>query len=219
MVERNSGARLYNYVRRYTTLSSALHLLQTRQLTLLSPNKWDDANDVAFMEFFREAQGIPSVMAACFAMSKETYHHWKVFTDGMEGICIEFDRKALTNSLHATPGILLGPVNYLQVRELQAFEEKQIDKLPFAKRDGYKDEREWRVIARCEEPGRQTYEVDIDLSAINRIVLNPWLPPVLADNLRGVIRSINGCERLKIEASRLTNSDQWKAAGRKLAKL
>ena len=37
------------------------------------------------------------------------------------------------------------------------------------------------------------------------------------DNLRVIIRGLPGCAKLKIEASALTNSARWKAAGKKLA--
>lgn len=59
--------------------------------------------------------------------------------------------------------------------------------------------------------------IAIDLASITRLVLNPWMPPVLADNLRSIIRGLPGCAKLKIEASALTNSARWKAAGKKLA--
>ena len=57
------------------------------------------------------------------------------------------------------------------------------------------------------------------IGAVALIVIGPEKPLVegLADNLRAIIRSLPGCAKLKIEASALTNSARWKAAGKKLA--
>ena len=40
-------------LRRYTNLASALHILQNRCLTLLSPETWDDRNDAYFMSEYK----------------------------------------------------------------------------------------------------------------------------------------------------------------------
>lgn len=210
---------LNRYLRRYTTLSSALDTLLHRKLVLLSPAKWDDQNDVRFMELYRASSDAGSLLALCFAMAAETYHHWRIFTEGMEGVCLEFSRVSLELAAAATPGVRAGRVDYLLVKELQAMSSNDRERLPFVKRSGYQDEREWRIVALRAEPAMQTFELPIRLDSISRVILNPWLPPPLADNLRGIIRSIPGCERLKIESSRLTNSESWKAAGAKVAGL
>lgn len=207
---------LDKFVRRYTTLSSALDTLVHQRLVLLSPAKWDDTNDVEFMELYRAQAGAKSVLALCCAMASETYHHWRVFTQGMEGVCIEFEKAALEAAVRGH-GVIAGPVDYLRVRDLEALTPHEARRLPFVKREGYSDEREWRIVATCAEEPRLTLPIAIDLGSITRLVLNPWMPPVLADNLRAIIRGLPGCGRLKIEASALTNSDRWKAAGKKIA--
>lgn len=207
---------LDKFVRRYTTLSSALDTLVHQRLVLLSPAKWDDTNDVEFMELYRAHAEAKSVLALCCAMASETYHHWRVFTQGMEGVCIEFEKTALENAVRGH-GVVAGPVEYLRVRDLEALTPADAHRLPFVKREGYSDEREWRIVATCTDEPKLTLPIGIDLGSITRLVLNPWMPPVLADNLRAIIRGLPGCARLKIEASALTNSDRWKAAGKKIA--
>src|SRR3990167_8422654 len=96
---------LERYVRRYTTLSSALDTLVQRHLVLLNPSKWDDLNDVRFMELFRSQANAGSVLALCCTLATETYHHWRIFTQGMEGICIEFERRSLESKLSTVNGI------------------------------------------------------------------------------------------------------------------
>lgn len=207
---------LDKFVRRYTTLSSALDTLVRQRLVLLSPAKWDDTNDVEFMELYRAHAEAKSVLALCCAMASETYHHWRVFTQGMEGVCIEFEKAALENAVRGH-GVVAGPVEYLRVRDLEALTQADAHRLPFVKREGYSDEREWRIVATCKDEPKLTLPIGIDLGSITRLVLNPWMPPVLADNLRAIIRGLPGCAKLKIEASALTNSDRWKAAGKKIA--
>lgn len=208
---------LNKFVRRYTTLSSALDTLVHERLVLLSPSKWDDTNDVEFMELYRAHADAKSVLALCCAMASETYHHWRVFTQGMEGVCIEFEKAALETAVQDHAGVIAGPVDYLQIRQLEALDPEEAHRLPFVKREGYSDEREWRIVATCLDEPKLTLPIGIDLGSITRLVLNPWMPPALADNLRPIIRGLPGCAKLKIEASALTNSDRWKAAGKKLA--
>ena len=208
---------LNKYVRRYTTLSSALDTLAQRQLVLLSPSKWDDLNDVHFMELYRAHFNIGSVLALCCMLATETYHHWRIFTQGMEGVCLEFERTALERSLGQVNGLQMRKVEYVYVKDLEAGTSSTAANLPFVKRVGFSDEREWRIVLSCDEEAVMARTVQIELSSLRRILLNPWMPTSLADNLRGIIRKIPGCEKLKIEASRLTNSERWKSAGRRLA--
>jgi Protein of unknown function (DUF2971) len=205
------------YVRRYTTLSSALDTLAQRHLVLLSPSKWDDQNDVYFMELYKEHHNLGSVLALCCTLATETYHHWRVFTQGLEGVCIEFEREALEFSFASNPEITTRKVEYLKVSDLEAFSVEGAANLPYVKRDGFSDEREWRIVLTCSQKAEMAVPVSIDLSSIKRVILNPWMPPPLADNLRKLIHDIPGCRSLKIVASRLTNSARWKAAGKKIA--
>ena len=207
---------LTKFVKRYTTLSSALDTLKNRHLILLNPSKWDDTNDSYFMELYQKEKQLGSILALCCTMATETYHHWKVFAAGMEGVCIEIDRVALERALQSNGDIETRPVEYLKVKELEAFTDADLHRLPFVKREGYGDEREWRILARCDEDMKQTMEIPLDLTSINRVVFNPWMPQPLVDNLREMIRALPGCKKLRVERSRLTNSVLWKAAGKKL---
>lgn len=208
---------LDKYVRRYTTLSSALDTLAQKRLVLLSPSKWDDLNDVHFMELYRSVANAGSVLALCCTLATETYHHWRVFTQGMEGICLEFERQPLERQLSGTPGLEMRKVDYLKVGDLEALHPGDANRLPYVKRDGFSDEREWRIVLTSAESAVMAMPVAIELTSLKRVLLNPWMPPSLADNLRGVIRTIPGCESVRIEASRLTNSERWKSAGKALA--
>lgn len=206
---------LEKYVRRYTTLSSAIDTLREQRLVLLNPSKWDDTNDVYFMELYKAHKKAEAVLALCCTKAAETYHHWRVFTQGIEGICIELYRDKLAASLISP--VIEGSVDYLLVSELAALTPVvDADRLPFIKRNGFSDEREWRIITTSSEVAKQAQDVPIRLDMIRRIILNPWMPPSLANSVRKTIKSIRDCEKLKVESSRLTNSPSWKAAGKKL---
>ena len=137
----------------------------------------------------------------------------------MEGICLEFERSLLENDLYDVPGIEMSKIDYLKVSDLEALSPAEAHRLPYVKREGFSDEREWRIVLTCDEDAVMAKAAPIKLPSINRILLNPWMPTALADNLRGIIRKIPGCESMKIEASRLTNSERWKSAGKALVRL
>ncbi len=206
---------LRKFVKRYTTLSSALQTLRQEKLVLLSPSKWDDANDAYFMDLYRSQIASQSVLALCCTMAKETYHHWRVFTQGMDGIAIEFHREPLEQAVEKQEGFCAGAVNYMSVQALKDQASSGIKTLPFAKREGYSDEREWRIIAECEDV-REYADLAIELSWISSITFSPWMPPSLSDNLRSIIKGIVPDAKISLRASSLTNSKAWKDAGRDL---
>jgi hypothetical protein len=167
------------------------------------------------MELYREKSSSKSVLALCCTMASETYHHWRVFSAGIEGVCIEFRREPLEEAVRRTSGFRAGPVEYLRVKDLEALESRDFTRIPFIKRNGYSDEKEWRVIAETAEIAEfMDFEIQIDW--ISSITFNPWIPPSLADNLRTVIREV--CPGLKapLRSSSLTSSRQWKEAGKRL---
>src|SRR6185437_17104819 len=87
------------YLRRYTQLPALLYMLSEKKLTLLDPNSWDDKNDSYFLEQYKLKRKLKTVLALCFSMAQETYHHWSVFADGSAGVCIQFKRYGLLNAI------------------------------------------------------------------------------------------------------------------------
>src|ERR1044072_5759088 len=81
------SSTLRNIVKRFISLSSALDTLTHGRVVFPTPKKWDDTNDSYFMELYRLESGAGSVLALCCTRATETYHHWRVFTDGKEGGC------------------------------------------------------------------------------------------------------------------------------------
>ena len=68
---------------RYTSLPVALDILVRRQVTLLSPETLEARNDAFYLERYREVKKLGTLVAICFTTRGETFHHWKVFSNGL----------------------------------------------------------------------------------------------------------------------------------------
>src|SRR6266404_8446488 len=121
------------YLRRYTNLPALIHLLREQKLTLLDPTSWDDQNDSYYLALYRERKKLQSVLALCFSEARETYHHWRVFSDGSSGVCIRFSRSELLKIVRPHSGIQARAVNYRTLKELKA-QRLAVKDLPFLKR-------------------------------------------------------------------------------------
>jgi len=129
-------------LQRYTNLPSALHISQEKCLTLLSPNNWDDRNDAFYIEEFRHRINAKSVLALCFSESKQTYHHWRVFAAGSDGVCIEFNKTKLLEEIDSDKEFIHRSIEYRKLKLAEKFGIKRKD-IPFVKRRQYKAEREY----------------------------------------------------------------------------
>lgn len=206
-------------VKRFTNLSNVIDILRYGRITLLSPTRWDDTNDSYLIELYRISGEYRSVLAFCCTRATETYHHWRVFTTGSEGICIEFDRQALESAISEISDIRSGKVLYLKVNELAELKNKNYSLLPFIKRQGFRDEREWRIIGYTKTVAQEALQIPINIKWIRRLVINPWMPQSMVKSVRECLNGIENCALLRIDTSRLTNSRKWKAAGRRISEL
>lgn len=198
-------------LRRYTSLSPAIQILRKKAITLLTPKLWEDQNDRYGLEQFASKRGHQAVLALCFTEQFETFHHWKVFTPGLDGICLEFDKEELL--AHAErAGLLHGQVVYRDINALKRDCPPLTEELPFLKRSPYRDEQEYRLIHCSTDPNAAFLDVPIDLSCIRAISLSPWMPAAFRDPLVATLRDIDGCQSLKISRSTLLANDRWKTA-------
>jgi hypothetical protein len=204
-------------LRRYTDLPAALYMLRQRKITLLDPSTWDDSNDSYYMSLYKERKGLKTLLALCFAQTKETYHHWRVFANGSSGVCIEFEPQLLTSVLKKRRGLRMQHVQYLTLRDVRE-EPLLIDDLPFRKRYAFEEECEFRVIFEAKTKNLTSLDIDLPLSCIARITLSPWIAGPLAEHVRATIKALPGCERIPIPKSTLIANDEWKAHGDKATK-
>lgn len=199
-------------LRRYTSLPGLLALLQKRALTLLDPKSWEDSNDSHYLELYRAKAGLKTVRALCFTQADETYHHWRVFAPGTSGVCIRFRRGPLLRTVRAHEGVEGRSVLY---RTLTAARKKTLATadLPFLKRIAFRGEEEFRFIYGSKEKRATPLDLPIPLAAIDRIILNPWIAPPLADEVKRTLHGIKGCGGIKVVRSTLISNAKWKALG------
>ena len=186
--------------RRYTNLGATLRLLRDKNITLLNPAYWDDKNDSYFMAEYKRLKKAKTALALCFAEGLETYHHWRVFSNGNDGVCIQFDKHRLIKMLSAEGNVTTGRVRYRTLKSLN-HEDIVADDLPFLKRRPYGDEREYRVVFWDRDEILDAKDYPIELDWIVRLTLSPWMPKVIARSVADTLRSIDGTRlRLLIRA-------------------
>lgn len=201
------------YLRRYTDIPSLVGMLTNGELTLLEPATWDDKNDSYFIEQYKEKRNLNSVLALCFTRAAETYHHWRVFSNGASGVCICFREAILKRNASKVHGLRIKPVEYLTIEEVR---KKNVSaaRLPFVKRYPFKAEQEVRMLWESQKEQRSSLGVPFDSEAIVRITLSPWLHPSLVEPIRSVLRELPECHRYKIYRSTLVGNAEWKKRGR-----
>jgi hypothetical protein len=195
-------------LRRYTNLAATLHLLQNKCLTLLNPDTWDDRNDAFFMSEYERQKGAQKVLALCFAEAPETYHHWRVFSHGSDGVCLEFDKAKLEAHLKSIDGVEFRAVEYKTIKDAK-LEGIATDDLPFVKRHGYRDEKEFRAVYTDLQVARDFVLVPISLDCIDRVTLSPWMAEALAEAVKTTIRGLEDCATLKVYRTTLIENDKW----------
>jgi hypothetical protein len=195
---------------RYTNLVSAIHILRTRSITLLNPATWDDRNDAYFMAEYKRKSEAKTILALCFAERKESYHHWRVFSGGTDGVRIEFDKEKLLSTFQHDPQTRLGKMAYRKIGYVNRLKSFDIERLPFLKRAPYKDEGEFRVVYVDKARTLEVKDYEIELSWIRRITLSPWIDKALFQSVKEMLHSIDGCSRIQISRSTLIENEQWR---------
>jgi len=200
-------------LRRYTDIPSLIYLLTERRITLLDPQSWDDKNDSYYLRLYREKKNLKTVLAICFTQASETYHHWRVFAQGSSGACISFKRTELFKAaLKQEPDLRMRTVEYLTLAKIR-HKVLATEELPFLKRYPFQDEEEFRVVYESTKKTISTLDIPIPLPCIYKVTLSPWLPKALSEHLKSSLRSIPGCEKLRIRRSTLISNEEWKRLG------
>jgi len=198
--------------RRYTDLPSLVRILTSRELTLLDPSFWDDKNDSYFLSTYKDKNQLKSVLALCFTTESETYHHWRVFSSGASGVCINFRAIDLERTLKRVSGVSFKKVNYRKLDELRNKKPK-ICELPFIKRVPYKHEKEFRALWESKTQEVGYLNIPIELSSITRITLSPWMHPSLRKSVVSLLKKIDDCKSIPMWRSTLTENADWKSYG------
>lgn len=196
-------------LRRYTELPYVVEYLHTEELALLNPASWDDRNDSFYIEEYVRRSGAKSVYALCLADCAETYHHWRVFSHGSGGACIQFKREEFLIAISKVEGLLSEKVKYKTINELRSAKPAPAE-LPFLKRFAFQNEEEFRLFYTSETEGPPIFRIPIPRHCVDRIILSPWLPNVVADRVKVTLKSIPGCSKVNIYRSTLIENEDWK---------
>jgi hypothetical protein len=195
------------FLNRFTTLPVLLDILSRRCITLLEPTNWEDRNDAFYLEKYKTNKKLKTLLACCFSAKRETFHHWKVFSNGPSGVCIEFDADKLLNGVEMIEGTSFKSVSYRYIKHNQ---NPSLGAWPFLKRQAFEDEGEFRIIYENLFLEEKSKDISIDLGCIRRITLSPWMPKPIVKSITKIIRSIEDCENIKVVASSLLESPGWK---------
>ncbi len=200
------------FFRRYTSLPFLIDILQGKRLPLLDPATWEDKNDSYYLELFKKAKKLKSVLAICFAEAQETYHHWKIYSGDSSGVCIEFYKDRLLDKIKIEKGYIGKKIRYRAIWQL--YETPVIvNDLPFVKRSAFKDEREYRILY-CDLNRETKVEyIPITQNDINKIIINPWVHDTVFKSLETVIKSIDQCARINVTKSTVIENRYWKKQG------
>jgi hypothetical protein len=194
---------------KYTSLPVVIDMLWEKHLVLTSPSKWTDRNDAYFLRKYKREKKLETVLAACFCMSSERYHHWKVFADGSAGICVQFDREKLISKVQKNKHLIHKKVDYHSIKEFKA-RSVTTDDLPFIKRWAFQDESEYRIIYCHSDEKLRTYSIPITFDIIRKITLSPTMPASVSDSVIAMINSCPGADGIIIKLSTLLENEEWK---------
>lgn len=196
-------------LKRYTELPFLIDMLATEEMVLLNPDTWDDRNDSFYIKQYAKANALKSTYALCLTEASETYHHWKIFSGGTSGIYVEFNRDKLLADLGTQSNLQAKSVEYKKITELRNTRPEPND-LPFLKRIVFSDEQEFRLFVGSDSDLGPVLRLKFDLMSINRIVLSPWLPESVANNVKAIIKNISGCSNINVFRSTLIENEDWK---------
>jgi hypothetical protein len=134
-----------------------------------------------------------------------------VFTQGSEGVCIQFNRDALLKAVSSIENLRHGSVKYVEINKAKL---PTLESLPFLKRFPYRDEKEFRLVYIDLEHDVDSKCVPIPIESIERITLSPWLPENLRKVVSETICSVAGYA-VQVSNTTLLENERWKNLGRR----
>jgi hypothetical protein len=207
----SDSRNIRSFLNRYTSLPVLLDVLSRKCITLLSPASWEDRNDSFYLERYKEERNLKTVLALCFTTERETFHHWKIFSSGASGVCIEFRRELFLKEIEEKSNFLCRDVVYKMITDVET-NIPPLGDWPFLKRRPFRDEKEFRIVYENTKVVEKTKDVPFDVGCIRQITLSPWLPESVVPTVIRVIRSVEGCQKIRIIRSTLIENTRWKEA-------
>jgi len=202
------------FLNRYTHFSYLCKMLEKRELVIPSWKKWRDRNDSHSIKEYQRLERDRNIFALCMTNADETYHHWRVFTRQTFGVCLRFDKTRMiewVKSQRESPTMGRVEMKRVVYFELESFDTDvvKVQHLPFLKRWGYRDEREWRLMYTTTQNG-QFATLPFPIKALDSIVISPFVSSEEADVKKRKIQETLRTKGVDVYHSALTNSDRWK---------
>jgi hypothetical protein len=160
------------------------------------------------MDTYKTCRKLGTLLALCLTRKAETYHHWKVFTDKSNGVCIHFKRKEFSVAMK-NAGVRVQGVKYLKIAELD-HNALTVRKLPFLKRVAFKDEGEVRAVYENLQSEPVLKRISIELDIIDRVTLSPWMPKTVASSVIKTIESLSPVSKFDVFHSSLIDARSWR---------
>lgn len=192
---------------RYTTLPVLLDLLERKKLVLLDPKSWEDKNDSEVLLEYKKRKSINKLFVLCFSYGQETIHHWKSYSNGISGCCVEFDAKALRKIFKKIEHLRYGIVKYKKVKDVEA-KSIPLDEMPFTKRWPYRCEEEFRIIWEGKTKS-EFYEIPIELNVIKKITISQQMPKQVFITIRNYLKTAFKDPEKRINRSTLYENKRW----------
>lgn len=201
----------YEYLKlnRFTSVPFVFDLVNRKVLTLVNPELWEDYNDRATMQVYKEKVGAKSIYALCLTHRHETIHHWNAFANGPSGCKIEFRYNQLIAELEQNKGVLHGETKYMKVNELTQNTNFPIAQLPFVKRLPFKPENEYRILVVSDLDQTSVLDIPIQLDCIRSITFSNKLPKPTYESLKRTLLLVEPGLKGKILRSTLYKNSQW----------
>ena len=196
-------------LRRYTSLPVLIDMLVNKRLSLVGYQTWVDVNDRYAMGLYQSSLHYGFVGAMCLTEAAETFHHWQVFAQGSAGVCIVFDKAKLEAMVPTTGHYMARSVEYLPLRKPDGLDASNIHRLPFLKRFGFRDEKEFRIIGYAVENDITAMHIQLSPQVVDRVVFSPLMPSALVASVSKLLLAIDGWSDLLIKQSRLTDNKAW----------
>lgn len=196
------------FVRRYTNIHFLIEQLQQQSITMRCPDKWPDLSDKHALKLYKQQIGAKSIHVLCLTGVCETFHHWRIYAYGKSGACITFDKNRLISSLPRK--IEYDDVTYITQADMryQHFKYNR-KKIPYLKRYSYRDEKEFRLIHSQFNRETRSISFKLDMRAVRRITLSPWMSKSDAEYYKEVIPSLPRCGHVEVYKSKLLKNELW----------
>ncbi|MBE7690074.1 DUF2971 domain-containing protein [Tenacibaculum piscium] len=196
-----------NKLNRFTTLPVLIDLLEGKNLVLIEPKTWDDKNDTLIIEHYKKRVNKSKLFALCFTPENETIHHWKTFSDGISGCCIQFDRDKLIKFFNKFNNVRHGLVTYKKINKVN-ISDINVKDIPFIKRELYQFENEYRVIWEGNSD-LLVFKIPISLGVITKITFACQMPESVFQSVKKMLESRYPELKCEINQSTIYKNNEW----------